>query len=213
MTKQNDAARDLWAQIFERAAADINATMHEPDEDGDAQQQETLIRAMKEAGWSEAEIEWRQKTDRNSWGMETVNSPGVGPGLEFKLKHLADHIKKAIPDSGINSLEKVEIAIEPKAGVSASLIHVTMTDQGILAVSSFFFRWCGLIARAYIRTLNSDVRHWASNNTDTDIDRERLLKHPNLMLYWFRIFFILLNDRHTRTCTIPSVVTLRVSRV
>ena len=33
MRTQNDAALDLWAQMFERAPADPNVTLHEPDED------------------------------------------------------------------------------------------------------------------------------------------------------------------------------------
>jgi len=38
MKPQNEVARDLWAQIFERAAADVNAMLHERDEKGEAAQ-------------------------------------------------------------------------------------------------------------------------------------------------------------------------------
>ncbi|MDJ0931292.1 MAG: hypothetical protein QNJ43_11140 [Breoghania sp.] len=82
----------------------------------------------------------------------------------------------------------MEVAIGPKAGVSASLTNVIMTDQGMLSVSSFLFRWCGLMERAYTRTLYADIAHWRSKSSDLAIDRELLLKHPNLVLYWVRIF-------------------------
>lgn len=188
MKQQNEAARDLWAQIFERAAADPNATLHEPDEEGETAQRELISRALKEAGWSEAEIANRNETEILHGDLETVNSPGVGPGLEFRLKFLSDRVRKAISESGETAHEKVEIAIDPKAGTSASLTNVIMTDQGILSVSSFLFRWCGLVARAYTRTLHADIAHWTSKATDPATDQEILLKYPSLVLYWFRIF-------------------------
>lgn len=188
MKRQNDAARDLWAQIFERAAADLNATLHEPDEESETAQRKLTAIALKEAGWSEAEIVRRNAAERFHGDLEYVNSPGVGPGLEFKLKFLSDRVRKVISKTGETSHEKVEIAIDPKAGVSASLTNVIMTDQGILSVSSFLFRWCGLVARAYTRTLYADIAHWASKESNLATDREFLLKHPDLILYWFRIF-------------------------
>lgn len=188
MKQRNDAARDLWAQMFERAAADINATLHEPDEEGEAARRELTIRALKEAGWPEDKIALISATEGLHGELENVNSPGVGPGLELRLKFLSDRIRKAISDSGDTSHESVEIAIEPKPGVSASLTNVIMTDQGILSVSSFFFRWCGLVARAYTRTIYADLAHWTSKNSDPETDRELFFKHPNLSLYWFQIF-------------------------
>ena len=188
MKQQNDAARDLWAQIFERAAADPNATMHETDEEGEAAQREITIQALMEAGWSEEQIVRRNETDSLHGKLENVNSPGVGPGLEFRLKFLSDRVRAVISETGETSHEKVEIAIDPKTGVSASLTNVIMTDQGILSVSSFLFRWCGLVARAYTRTLFSDIAHWTSKQYDPATDQKILLKHPNLVLYWFRIF-------------------------
>lgn len=187
MKRHNDAARDLWAQIFERAAADPNAALHEPDEESEAAQRELTTTALQEAGWSEAEIT-RRNAELIHGELESANSPGVGPGLEFKLKFLSDRIREVISKTGETSHEMVEIAIEPKAGVSASLTNVIMTDQSILSVSSFLFRWCGLVARAYTRTLYADIAHWTSKASAPATDRERLLNCPNLVLYWFRIF-------------------------
>lgn len=188
MKRQNNAARDLWAQIFERAAANLNATMHEPNEKSEAAQRELAAKALKEAGWSEEQIARREEAESFHRELENVNSPGVGPGLEFRLKFLSDRIRKAISKAGETSHEKVEIAIDPKAGVSASLTNVIMTDQGILSVSSFLFRWCGLVARGYTRTLCVDIAHWTSPRSDPVTDRDLLRKHPDLVLYWLRIF-------------------------
>ncbi len=188
MKQENEAARDFWAQIFERAARDPNATLHEPDEESEAAQREITIRALTEDGWSEERIARRVEEKSFHGNLENANSPGVGPGLEFKLKLLSDLVGKAISETGESSHEKVEVAIDPKAGVSASLTNVIMTDEGILSVSSFLFRWCGLVARAYTRTLIADIAHWTSKANDSATDQELILKHPNLVLYWFQIF-------------------------
>lgn len=188
MTQRNDAARDLWAQIFERAAADPYATMHEPDEESEAAQRERTVQALRDVGWSEELVARRHEENLILDEMENVNSPGVGPSLEFRLKFLSDRVRRVISETGDTSHEKVEVAIEPKVGVSASLTNVIMTDEGILSVSSFFFRWCGLVARAYTRSLTADILHWTSQESDRAHDREILLKDPELVHYWFRIF-------------------------
>ncbi|SHL75397.1 M48 family metalloprotease [Roseibium suaedae] len=188
MTQQNDAARDLWSQIFTRASADLNATMYEPNEEGEAGQRELIAQALKEAGWTEKQIAQFREAESSHGELEYVNSPGVGPGLEFRLRFLSDRVRMAISEAGETSHEKVEIAIDPKAGVSASLTNVIMTDQGILSVSSYLFRWCGLVARAYTRTLFADLVHWTSKGAEPTNDREQLLKHTDLVLYWFQIF-------------------------
>jgi hypothetical protein len=120
--------------------------------------------------------------------LEHVNSPGVGPGLEFRLKHLSDCVRRVIFERGEKLHEKVEIAIDPTVGISASLTNVIMTDQAILSVSSFLFRWCGLVARAYTRTLHLNVVHWTCDALSPESDQALLMKHPDVALYWFRIF-------------------------
>ena len=188
MKQQNDAARDLWAQMFERAAADLNAALHKPDEEDEAGQRELIAHALKEAGWSEAEIERHIQSYGLPVHLDNPNSPGVGPGLEHRLNVLADCIRDALSEIGETSHETVEVAIEPTTGVSASLTNVIMTKQGILSVSAFLFRWCGLVARAFTRTLYADMAHWTSLASSPVSDREMLIKHPHLVLYWFRIF-------------------------
>ena len=48
MKRQREAARDLWAHIFERATADLDAALHAPDEEGEAAQRELTTYALKE---------------------------------------------------------------------------------------------------------------------------------------------------------------------
>ena len=136
MKKPNEAARDLWSQIFERAAAAPDAAVYEPDGQAETAQQAMVVQALRQAGWSEAEIERRNASENLHIHLETVGSPGVGPGLEFKLSVLADRVRKVISETGEASQEKVEIGIDPKSGVSASLTNVIMTDEGILTVSA-----------------------------------------------------------------------------
>lgn len=188
MRQPNEAPRDLWTQIFERAAAERDAALHQPDQEAEAAQKFLVVEALKEAGWSDAEIKLRNIDERFHVDLESANSPGVGPGLEFKLNFLADRVRKVISETGRISQEKVEIGIDPKSGVSASLTNVIMTNEGILSVSAFFFRWCGLVARAYTRTLLTDLTHWTSPASYSDDDQKILLRNPELVLYWFRIF-------------------------
>jgi|GEM_PF-4889675 len=188
MKQQNIAARDLWAQMFERVAADLSAVLHDPVEDGEATQHELTTHALKEVGWSEAEIERRIQSDRLYGDLENPNSPGVGPSLEHRLNVLADRVRKVLSEIGGTSHEKVEIAIDPVVGVSASPTNVIMTGEGMLSISAFPFKWCELVARAYTRTLYADVAHWTLNASNPAGDRELLLSNPDLVLYWFRIF-------------------------
>ena len=48
MKQKNDAARDLWAQIFERATAGLDAALHAPDEERETAQRELKTYALKE---------------------------------------------------------------------------------------------------------------------------------------------------------------------
>jgi hypothetical protein len=104
------------------------------------------------------------------------------------LREIADRVKSAMSAMGYSSQEKVVLGIDPKVGVSASLTNVIMTHEGIVSVNSFLFRWCGLIARAYLRTLHLDVHHWSEAPPNAVKDKTILLSRPDLVLYWMRIF-------------------------
>jgi hypothetical protein len=104
------------------------------------------------------------------------------------LKRLSDRISEECSAAGVTEHKKIEVAIEPIVGVGASLTNVIMTDEAILTVSSFLFRWCGLIARAYTRTLLADPIYWSSSFVAVDEDKLFLLRRPEIATYWIRIF-------------------------
>jgi hypothetical protein len=188
MKRPNEAARDLWAQLFERAASLPDAALHRSDEKEDARQAELVATALREAGWSGDEIKHRAKNSVLHENLDDPSSPRVGPGIERKLRVVSDRVRNVISETGETLHEGVEIGVDPKAGVTAALTNVVMTNESILSVSAFLFRWCGLIARAYTRTLLGSLYHWTSTSTTPAEDRLILLKDPDLILYWFRIF-------------------------
>jgi hypothetical protein len=147
-----------------------------------------LAAALREAGWPEELIEARAVAASSHEPINLPTSPGVGPDLERHLRELADRIAAAMSSLGHSSQDKVAFVIDPKAGVHAWMNNVIMTDEGIVGVSSFLFRWCGLIARAFIRTLNLDVLHWSETPPDAKRDGYLLLSQPDLALYWLQIF-------------------------
>lgn len=63
-----------------------------------------------------------------------------------------------------------------------------MTDESVVTVSAFLFRFCGLVARAFMRTVRLDPYGWS----DVDFDRERAIdifrKRPDLLQYWLKIY-------------------------
>jgi hypothetical protein len=50
MSGQNQAAKELWAQIFSRAAALPNAAMHDPESQSDEDREKSMAEALLEAG-------------------------------------------------------------------------------------------------------------------------------------------------------------------
>jgi hypothetical protein len=188
MAKQSEAAKHLWSQIFARAAELPNATMHDPSYQSDESRESTQTKAFLEAGWSEQEIAKFIAATREYALEANLNSPGVGPGLEATLRRLSDRILLELAAMGETMFDRIEIAIDPKIGISASLINVPMTEEAILTVSSFLFRWCGLIARAYTRTLMNDVLYWTGATASKNDDMLFVLRQPDIAVYWIKIF-------------------------
>lgn len=186
MDSINEAAKELWAQIFNRATKNPGAALYNPE--GDDDKHKRMEDALLAIGWERHEIAARIEADRVWATIPNLNSPGVAPGLEAQLRLRADRISGVLSQLGLTAQEKIEFAIDPKAGVEASLTNVIMTDEAILTVSAFLFRWCGLIARAYTRTLMSDLGHWVGPITSSQEDVNFLLRRQDLFLYWSRIF-------------------------
>jgi hypothetical protein len=187
MKGRNEAAKDYWSQIFRRAAESPTATIARPENQTEEERIERLTRGLQEAGWSPEQIKMRLDIDQQLQPLPNPNSPGVGPGLERYLKIIASHIAEVLSSEGNTAQENVELAIDPVAGVSASTTNVIMTNESIVSVSSFLFRWCGLIARAYTRTLQINPYYWDGNERHDD-DFIFLLKQKDVCLYWIRIF-------------------------
>jgi hypothetical protein len=179
------AARDLWAQIFNRDAELPDAAIYEPEE-----KDKDLLRfceALRVAGWSEEHIKARLESLACLEQPTQPTSPGVAPNLEAHAQIVADRVSAAVTAKGFAHTPAL-VAISPKTGIEAALTNVIMTDEAILAVSSFFLRWCGLIAKAYVRTLLLNPTYWSSHKPSPDEDRLLLLRNLEIPLYWNRIF-------------------------
>lgn len=184
-----EAAAELWSQIFERAAARPDSAIYEGSIEQELADKKRRQQAMKSAGWTDEEIELFAKAHEEILSPDTPTSRGVAPWLEGQLRAVATPIKEAMHIRGYRHQDRVLLGIDPTAGVSASMTNVMMTDEGIVSVSAFLFRWCGLVARAYLRTLQLDPNAWSNGAADPAADLARLKARPDLAAYWLRIFF------------------------
>ena len=89
----------------------------------------------------------------------------------------------------LDSHAKVARGVEPRAWAYAAKVNVILTDQSIITVSAFLFRFCGLIARAFTRTLMLDPHCWDKKEFDQRFVARRLRDERELLLYWMRIYF------------------------
>ena len=200
-----EAAAELWSQIFERAAARPDSALYDDSADQELADNERRRQAMKSAGWTDKEIEVFARAHEETLRTDAPTSPGVAPWLEGQLHAIATPIKEAMYERGYRDQKKVLLGIDPTAGVSASMTNVMMTDEGIVSVSAFLFRWCGLVARAYLRTLHLDVHAWSDGAGDPDADLVRLYAWPDLVAYWQRIFFsFAATGTHNKVPYLPS---------
>ncbi len=188
MAKDNTAAADLWRQIFERAAADPFATVMDPDHDV-ATDRARFREAMAEAGWSEAEINDFEDQQRALEASAPETNPGVNRHVEAMMARLADDIEAAMDRLGLKSHTRVARGVEPRAGPLAAKIGVIMTEESIVTVGSFLFRFCGLIARAFTRTLHLDPWLWEAGGYKQETGMALLLRSPDVIRYWHNIYF------------------------
>lgn len=63
-----------------------------------------------------------------------------------------------------------------------------MTDESIVTVSAFLFRFCGLIARAFTRTLLLEPNCWDAKLFDERLVLPHLVKSPELLRYWMSVY-------------------------
>lgn len=152
--EQRAAAIDLWKQMLERMRANEWSTFVNPEWTPSEEEKCNFRQAFIDAGWSEQECEERSEALEAYADNAPVTSEGVARSVEAILDRCSTSVLTAAKIAGIGSVDHVYFAVEPKAGPFVSTINVIMTDQSIITMGSHFTRYCGLVARAYIRTLN-----------------------------------------------------------
>jgi hypothetical protein len=187
MTKQNESATELWSQLFATMAQKETATLMDPEYDA-ANDEARLREGMAKAGWSQAQIDELSEVHHGRAVNAPTTSPGVNPHVEHHLSMLCDDIEAAMTRLGVDSHKKIARGVEPRPGPVAASTNVVMTDEGIITVSSFFFRFCGLIARAFMRTQNLNATFWEGGRYSELEGRRLVLSQPLLSKYWLSIF-------------------------
>ena len=181
------AAVDLWAQMLARARENEWSTFEDPEHRVSSEEATQTRQAYLDAGWSEEELSFQEQATHERQLEAPVTSPGVPKFLEAALDRLSRAIITAVARVDAFDEERIHFAVEPRPGPFVSTINVVMTDQSIMTMGSFFTRYCGLVARAYVRTTNL-----YPTGTGLDFDekglRLQLRKNPDLLSYWWRIF-------------------------
>ena len=186
--KDNAVARDLWAQIFARQSSDPNAAMWDPEYDP-SDDMAKMRKAFRAAGWSEDETRHLMEIHNEHEASAPTTSPGVSRFVEAQYAKLCDDIEAAMDRLKLNSQFKVARGIEPRVGPYAATTNVIMTDEGIVTVSAHLFRFCGLVARAFTRTLLLNPWVWERDDYE-EVDGIALLRGaPDLLRYWMSIYF------------------------
>lgn len=180
-------ARELWSQMLLRAKENEYSTFDDPNYEHPEWGGEKIRQALSDAGWSDEEIDLREKTLSDRTKNAPVTSPGVARHTELSLQRLSQPIEKAAIKLNISNRNKVHFAVEPKAGPFVSKINVVMTDQSIITMGSFFPRYCGLVSRAYVRTIT--LAPWSvGSDFNEELVRRQLRERPDILIYWWRIF-------------------------
>jgi hypothetical protein len=187
MPKSNEAARDLWSQIFASRAKADHATLLDPKTDR-AEEEAKFTRGLRDAGWSDEHIRQAIERQKSIEGSAPITSPGVNPFVEAHLARLCDDVEAAMDRLKFDSHAKVARGVEPRAWAYAAKVNVVLTDQSIITVSAFLFRFCGLIARAFTRTLLLDPHCWDEKRFDQRFIVRHLLEEREILLYWMRIY-------------------------
>ncbi|MFA9230610.1 MAG: hypothetical protein ACEQSU_07685 [Microgenomates group bacterium] len=180
-------AMDLWSQMLNRAKENEWSTFADPDYVHSGRDVVSNRRAFSDAGWSDDEIDLIDAASKAKSDEAPTTSPGVARFTEAALHRLSQAVESAAAQLNVANRDKVHFAVEPKAGPFLSKINVVMTDQSIITMGSFFTRYCGLISRAYVRTMLLAPMSVGSDFNEELLRRE-LRKRPDLIFYWWRIF-------------------------
>lgn len=187
MIGRNESATQLWSQIFATMAKDENSAIVDPEHD-DAEGERQLRSGLADAGWSPSVIDERVELHKAQVVSATITSPGVNPHVEYVFARLCDDVEAAMDRLRLDSYAHVARGVEPRVGPHAAMTNVIMTDESIITVGSFLFRFCGLVARAFTRTLLLNPAYWESSSYSEKAARDHLRANPALRAYWLRIF-------------------------
>ncbi|SKB35588.1 hypothetical protein [Sphingopyxis flava] len=185
--KENDVARHLWSQMFERSAGHPGAAVVDPAYDP-SEDQARARAAFAAAGWNHEQIHaLRAATDAHQ-AAAPVTSPGVNPSAEAFHAALCDEIEAEMARQGMTSQQQVARGIEPRTGPFASKVGVIMTEESIITTGAFTYRFCGLIAKAFYRTVMLNAWYWQSDSYTREKSNFLLRRNMDLALYWNKIF-------------------------
>lgn len=184
--KSAAAAVDLWEQLLERAKSHEWSTFMDPEYEPTADRKRSE-EALAGAGWSETEIRDIQLIYEGRLASAPSTSAGVAPHSELFLERTKRVVLAGLLKADRETAKTAHFAVEPKAGPFVSTVNVPMTDETVITMGTHFTRYCGLIAKAFLRT------HWktlGANATDfqPEFVRLSLRQNPDLLLYWWQIF-------------------------
>jgi IrrE N-terminal-like domain len=185
--KKNQAAKELWGQVFSRLSAQHNASMWNENYDGNADELR-MRQGFREAGWSDTVVDSMLHFQEQTISRTTRTSPGVNPYAEFFFDTLSTEVESAIERLNIDSHNLVARGIEPRLGPFASNINVIMTDESIVTVGVHLFRYCNLISKAFTRTLFLAPFFWESNQYEKERGLTLVTNDQNLLRYWLGIY-------------------------
>lgn len=183
----NEAAIDLWSQMFARAAAHPGAAIIDPEYD--PRDDDVRARAgFAAAGWSNDETELLFASWKGLISKAPSTSPGVNPFAEALHSRLCDDVEAEMGRQGLSSQLNIARGIDPVTRPFASKAAVIMTEQSIITVGAFTYRFCGLVAKAFQRTIMLEPAYWETDRFTPEGADRLLRKNMPLVLYWQRIF-------------------------
>jgi hypothetical protein len=181
-----EAARDYWAQIYERLSLDPMATLVKRDEaitQLAAGRHEAIADLYGFSPELTAKLKQQYVDDLKS---APVTSPGIDPHAEFIFANLCRRVEEACDKiEGLNA-RNVITGIEPRLGVFASRMGVILTNASIVTVGSQIFRFCNVVSKALAQTVLIDPQGW-DNLDDTNALRKKVCVRSDVIAYWFQI--------------------------
>lgn len=185
--KNNASAQDLWSQLLARASEHPLATLEDPEYDP-MEDNAKLRAALRNAGWSEAQIELRLEIDAHQVASAPNTSPGVNRRAEFIFGRLCDDVEAAMERLKMSSHTRVARGLEPSLGPHAAKTNVIMTEESIVTAGSQLFRFCGVVGRAFTRMILLAPPFWDEPGYSHEAGVRLLRTRPNLRAYWGSIF-------------------------